>query len=76
MSNFVTNTSHKSRRTALILCLFLGMIGVHYFYVGRIGRGMLALITMNFFVFGWFADIFSILLGKFKDQYGNALIEW
>lgn len=76
MGNFVTNTSHKSRSTALILCLFLGVAGIHYFYVGRIGRGLLALFTANFFMFGWFLDIFSILLGRFRDQYGNPLIEW
>lgn len=76
MSNFVTSTSNKSRCKALLLCIFFGMFGVHYFYVGRIGRGVLALFTANFCMFGWFIDIFSILLGRFRDQYGNPLIQW
>ena len=36
MANYVTNTSDKKKGTALILCIFLGWMGAHYFYVGRI----------------------------------------
>lgn len=49
MSNFVTSTSHKSRKTALLLCIFLGIFGVHNFYVGRYGRGLLFMLTVGFF---------------------------
>lgn len=76
MSNFVTGTSHKSRKVALILCVFFGMFGVHNFYVGRYGRGFFYILTLGFFFIGWFIDIFSILLGRYKDQYGNYLVEW
>ena len=76
MSTFVTNTSHKSRKIALLLCVFGGFVGLHHFYVGRYGRGVLYFFTMGLFVFGWLHDIFSILTGKFCDQYGNPLIEW
>lgn len=76
MSHFVTGTSHKSRKTALILCIFLGGLGFHYFYVGRYGKGFLYMITMGLIGFGWFFDIFKILLGRFQDQYGNYLVEW
>lgn len=76
MSTFVTNTSHKSRKTALLLCIFLGVFGGHYFYVGRFGRGIVSLFTVNFFLLGWIHDIFAILKGRFRDQYGNPLIEW
>lgn len=76
MSNFVTGTSHKSRKTALIICLIGGVLGFHYFYVGRYGRGFLFMFTAGFFVFGWFGDIVKILLGRFQDQYGNYLVEW
>ncbi|MFR1037655.1 MAG: NINE protein [Clostridium sp.] len=41
MSNYVTVTSHKKRRTALILCILGGCLGLHYFYVGRYGKGIL-----------------------------------
>lgn len=76
MSNFVTGTSHKSRKTALILCIFGGMLGLHYFYVGRYGRGLLYCFTIGFFMFGWWSDIGKIAMGRFQDQYGNFLIEW
>lgn len=73
MANYVTNTSDKSKKTALILCIFLGPIGAHYFYVGRWGKGLLYLFTGGLFVIGWITDIFSILLGKFRDNVGVPL---
>lgn len=59
-----------------MLCLFGGFFGLHYFYVGRIGKGFLYMFTMGFFMMGWFVDIFKILIGRFEDQYGDYLIEW
>lgn len=76
MSQFVTGTSHKSRTTALVLCIFVGIFGIHNFYVGRYGRGFLFFFTMGLFGIGWILDIFKILLGRFRDQYGNFLVEW
>ena len=32
--------SPKSRLVALLLCLFLGWLGVHRFYAGKIGTGL------------------------------------
>ena len=34
----------KSRVTAALLAFFLGGIGVHKFYLGRVGQGIIALI--------------------------------
>lgn len=73
MANFVTPTSDKSKMKALILCIIGGYMGFHYFYVGRIGRGLISLFTANFLIFGWFADIINIILGRFYDQYGLPL---
>ena len=73
MANYVTNTSDKSKLVALILCIFLGYLGVHYFYVGRIGRGVVALLTFNFIGIGWFFDIIKIATGGFKDNVGVPL---
>lgn len=73
MANYVSITSDKKKWTAFWLCLFLGELGVHYFYVGRIGRGLLAMFTMNFFLIGWIVDIFKILGGKFQDNTGAYL---
>lgn len=76
MSNYVTNTSDKKRLTALLLCIFLGFFGVHQFYVGKIGKGILYLLTAGIFGIGWVVDIFKIALGTFKDNVGAPLREW
>ena len=73
MANYVSITSDKKKWKAFFLCLFFGFIGVHYFYVGRIGRGLIAILTVNFFGIGWVIDLFTILLGKFKDNAGQYL---
>lgn len=76
MATFVTTTSNKSRKKALLLCIFGGMFGLHYFYVGRYTRGIVSILTLNLFFFGWWFDIWKILRGRFKDQYGEILKEW
>ena len=76
MSQFVTPTSHKSRCTALILCLIGGLFGLHRFYVGKWGTGFLYLITFGFFFIGAIIDFIHILRGTFKDKNGMPLIEW
>lgn len=63
-------TSPKSRWLALALCFFLGGLGVHRFYVGKIGSGILYLCTFGLFGFGWLIDFFKILFGSFRDKYG------
>lgn len=73
MANYVTNTSDKSKTTALLLCIFLGMIGAHHFYVGRIGMGLLYLFTAGLFGIGWIVDIIKIATGGFKDNVGAPL---
>ena len=52
MSNYVTTTSDKSKKTALIVCALLGIFGGHQFYVGKIGTGLLSLCTGGMFCFG------------------------
>lgn len=59
--------SPKSNFACIILCL----IHCHYFYVGRIGRGLLALCTCNFLFIGMIIDLIIIAAGKFKDKNGK-----
>ena len=72
-SYYVLYTSDKSKTIALILCIFLGYLGAHYFYVGRIGRGLVALFTLDFFLIGWIIDIIKIATGGFRDNVGAPL---
>lgn len=75
MSRFVTTTSNYSKSTAFMLCLFLGLFGAHYFYVGRRFRGLLCMVTLNFCMIGWIHDLSVIARGRFVDQYGEYLKE-
>lgn len=64
---------HKSKWVAFFLCLFLGYLGAHRFYVGKIGTGIIWLFTMGFFGIGWILDLIFILLGGFRDKAGQPL---
>ena len=69
----VVGNSKKSKTTALLLCIFLGFLGVHRFYVGKIGTGIIYLFTCGLFGIGWLIDIISIAMGSFKDQFDLPL---
>lgn len=73
MANYVTNTSDKSKKTALLLCLFGGLFGLHQFYVGKIGKGLLYMCTGGIVGIGWLVDIIKIATGGFKDNAGAPL---
>ena len=45
---------------AYLLWFFLGLIGVHKFYVGKIGMGILYIITGGIFLIGWLIDLFTL----------------
>jgi TM2 domain-containing membrane protein YozV len=72
-TGYMTMTSDKSKMVALILCILGGFFGLHYFYVGRIGKGLLYLCTAGLFGIGWFIDIIVIVAGGFKDNAGAPL---
>lgn len=66
--------SSKSKGTAAVLCFFLGCLGIHRFYVGKIGTGILWLVTLGFCGVGALIDFIMILCGSFKDKDGAALM--
>jgi TM2 domain-containing membrane protein YozV len=71
--------SSKSRLVTLLLLLFLGFFGVHRFYVGKIGTGILIIVlTLCFGVSSiWLLiDLIMLLIGKFKDKNGAVVLNW
>ena len=68
--------SQKSRAAALLLCFFLGVFGVHRFYVGKIGTGILYFLTVGCFGIGWLIDMVTIACGVFRDSQGNYVKDW
>lgn len=49
--------SKEQRLITLLLAIFLGFLGVHRFYEGKIGTGIIWLFTGGFFGIGWFIDV-------------------
>ncbi len=46
---------------SFLLCFFLGGLGAHKFYEGKVGLGVLYFLTAGLCGVGWFIDIISIL---------------
>ena len=66
-------TSPKSKTVALVLCIFLGYLGIHRYYVGKVKSGILWTLTVGLCCFGWIADIILLISGGFYDADGKVL---
>lgn len=66
----------KSRLIALLLCVFVGGLGIHRFYVGKIGTGVLWLLTAGCFGIGALVDLIMIACGTFTDSDGKPVTDW
>lgn len=57
-----------------LLAALLGVFGTHYFYERRFVKGILYLLTLGLFGFGWLFDVISLCTGSFKDKSGRYVI--
>lgn len=60
VNNYNGQGRPKDKLTALLLCIFLGEWGIHRFYEGRIGSGILWMFTFGLFGLGWLYDVIRI----------------
>ncbi len=57
----------------LLLEIFMGTMGVHRFYTGNIGMGILQLLTAGGCGIWWVIDLILILNESYRDGDGNPL---
>jgi TM2 domain len=57
-----SNGTGKSQIVAFLLCLLLGLIGIHRFYLGYTGTGILYLLTLGLFGIGWLIDLILLII--------------
>jgi len=63
------NNFMKSKTVAFLLWFFLGFFSAHRFYLGKVGTGILYLLTLQLGGIGWIIDLF--LIGGQVDQYNT-----
>ena len=63
----------KSKLTAILLCYFLGNLGIHRFYLGYTLIGVIQLLTFGGFLIWAIVDIIRLIIGSLKDSEGNDL---
>lgn len=68
-----TELSPKGFVPTILLCFFLGVLGIHRFYVGKIGTGILMLITFGGFGIWVIIDFVIIVVGNFTDSEGRPI---
>ncbi len=56
-----------------LLCFFLGSLGIHRFLTGKIGTGILMILTLGGLGLWTLIDFILILTGNFTDRNGNRI---
>lgn len=68
--------SDKRILPAFLLCFLFGVFGAHRFFVGKIGTGVLQLVTIGGLGIWVLIDLIIIITGSFTDKEGKKLTEW
>ena len=68
--------SNKRILPVFLLFFFLSWLGVHRFYVGKIGTAILYIITLGGLGIWWIVDLILIVTGSFTDSRGQRIVQW
>lgn len=68
--------SEKSRLAVTLLSFFLGELGIHRFYLGKIGTGILMLITLGGLGIWSLIDFILAVSGAMRDKEGKPIKNW
>ena len=68
--------SPKSRPATTLFAWFLGCFGVHRFYLGKVGTGLLMLFTLGGFGIWALIDFILAVSGLMTDSQGRRVKNW
>lgn len=61
------------KTAAILITFFLGELGVHRFMAGKVGTGVIWLLTCGCFGIGWLYDVIMVATGKFTKKRWHTL---
>ena len=74
MLNFILGGIIMDKTAALLITIFLGELGVHRFMSGKIGTGIIWLLTVGCFGIGYIVDVVQVATGKFTKKDGTPWV--
>lgn len=71
-----SSLSNRRILPAVLLLIFVGWLGAHRFYVGKVGTAILFIITLGGLGLWYLIDLIMLVVGSFTDKEGNQLTLW